>query len=109
MKLPEGITEQMVDTAKAAHGADKLRFIDLPLDDEGSAYKTVLASVPTRTVISQYKRWVEADPKKAEEILVKANLLSHKDEVMADDGLFYAALNGITQLMPIRRGIVKNL
>lgn len=108
-KLPEGITEAMVETAKAKHGNDKVRLIDL-LDEDGSAVsKTVLAVVPSRVVVGQYRRWAETDPKKADEIIVKACLLSHKDEVLADDGLFYGALAGIAELIPVRKAIVKNL
>ncbi len=109
-QLPEGITPQMVAEAKAKHGEDKIRLIDLPRgDDESNGYKTILACVPSRTVIGQYRRWADSDPKKADEILVKACVLSHKDEVLADDGLFFGALTGITELIPVRKGIVKNL
>ena len=106
--LPEGITQGMIDGAKLAHGGDKVRFIDLPVDDDATAYKTVLAIVPSRTVVGQYQRYADSEPKKAQEILVKACLLSHKDEVLGDDGLFYGALSGIADLIPVRKGIVKN-
>jgi hypothetical protein len=106
--LPEGITQAMIDEAKAKHGESKVKFIDLPLDDDSTAFKTVLACVPTRTVIGQYQTYSDKQPKKAEDILVKACLLSHKDEVLADDSLFYGALTGICELIPIRKGIVKN-
>ncbi len=109
-ELPEGISEAMVTEAKSKHGIDKVRLIDLPLDEDGSSgYKTVLACVPSRTVVGQYRRYADTDPKKADEILVKACLLSHKDEVLADDGLFYGALSGIAELIPVRKAIVKNL
>ena len=107
--LPEGITEAMVADAKVKHGEDKVKLIDLPIDEENSAYKTVLACVPSRTVVGQYRRWAETDPRKADDIIVKACLLSHKDEVLADDGLFYGALSGIAELIPVRKAIVKNL
>lgn len=109
MKLPEGITEAMVADAKTKHGNDKVKLIELPIDDDATAYKTVLAVVPSRTVVGQYRRWAETDPKKADEIIVKACLLSHKEEVLADDGLFYGALAGIAELIPVRKAIVKNL
>lgn len=107
--LPEGITEAMVADAKVKHGNDKVKLIEIPMDDESSVIKTVLAVVPSRTVLGQYRRWETTDPKKADEILVKACLLSHKEEVLADDGLFYGALTGIAELIPVRKGIVKNL
>lgn len=108
-ELPEGITPDMVSAAMQKHGNDKIRLIEIPVDDESTGYKTVLACVPSRTVVGQYRRWVDNDPKKADEILVKACLLSHKDEVLADDGLFYGALSGIAELIPVRKANVKNL
>jgi hypothetical protein len=108
VKLPEGITQEMIDEAKAKHGNDKVKFIDLPLDDESTAHKTVLATVPTRSTVGQYRRYADTEPKRADEILVKACLLSHKEEVLADDGLFYGALSGIAELIPVRKGIIKN-
>ncbi len=110
--LPEGITEAMIASAMEHHkiGRDRLRLLELPLsDDPADGCKTVLAKVPERTVIGQFQRFIDSDPKKAQEILVKACLLSHKDEVLADDGLFFAALTGISELIPVRKATVKNL
>lgn len=106
-ELPAGITAEMISEAKRKYGEDKVRLVEL-IDDNTGNSKTVLAVVPTRTVIGQYKRFETNDPKKAEEILVKACLLSHKDEVLADDGLFFGALSGIAELIPVRRSVVKN-
>lgn len=108
--LPENITPAMVADAKTKHGNDKVRLIDLPKgEDESDGFLTVLACVPSRTVVGQYRRWADSDPKKADEILVKACLLSSKEEVLADDGLFYGALSGIAELIPVRKAVVKNL
>lgn len=107
--LPQGITQAMVDEAKRTYGAGNVKLIELPLgDDVDAGYRTVLAMVPTRTIIGQYRRWADTDPKRADEILVKNCLLSSKDEVLADDGLFYGALSAIADLIPVRKGIIKN-
>jgi len=108
-ELPEGITEAMVSAARVKYGADKIRLIEIPIDDDSTGFLTVLAHVPSRTVVGQYRRYSETDPKKADEILVKDGLLSHKEQIMADDGLFYGALSGISELIPVRKAIVKNL
>lgn len=105
--LPEGITAEMIAEGKRKHGDGKVKFIDI-INDENGETKTVLAAVPSRTVVGQYQRYEANDPKKAQEILVKACLLSHKDEILADDGLFYGALSGIAELIPVRRAVVKN-
>ncbi|WP_418894702.1 hypothetical protein [Limibacterium fermenti] len=107
-ELPVGISAEMIADAKAKHGEKNVKFLDLPLNDESTEFKTVLACVPTRTIMGQYRRFADTDPKKADEILVKNCLLSHKDEVLADDGLFYGALTGIADLIPMRKAIVKN-
>ena len=107
--LPVGITQAMIETAINKYGEKGLKLIDLPEDEDGVSYLTVLACVPSRTVVGQYLQWADTNPKKAQEILVKACLLSHKDEVLADDGLFFGALSGIAELIPVRKAIVKNL
>lgn len=107
--LPEGITQEMVDQAKAKHGDGKVKCISLPKDDDGNEFLNVLAVVPSRSVVGQYRRYADSDPKKADEILVKNCILSSKDEVLADDGLFFGAVTGLAELIPVRQGIVKNL
>lgn len=107
--LPEGITQEMVDQAKAKHGEGKVKCISLPKDDDNNEFLNVLAIVPSRSIVGQYRRYADTDPKKADEILVKNCLLSHKDEVLADDGLFFGAVTGLAELIPVRQGIVKNL
>ena len=107
-ELPEGITAEMITEAKAKHGEGKVKYIDI-INDETSETKTVLAAVPSRSVIGFYQRFETSDPKKAQELLVKNCLLSHKEEVLANDALFYGALSGIAELIPVRRAVVKNL
>jgi hypothetical protein len=106
--LPDGITQSMIDEAKEKHGADKVKFVEILKENSDEVEKTVLAVVPSRSIVGQYMRWSDTEPKKAQEIIVKNCLLSHKDEVLADDGLFYGALTGISELIPVRKAIVKN-
>lgn len=103
-----GITAEMIAEAKVKHGEDKVRILSLPLDDANTEYKEVLAVVPKRQVIGMYQRFADSDPNKAQEILVKNCLLSHKEEVLADDGLFFTALALIAKLIPVREGSIKN-
>ena len=107
-KLPEGITAEMIANAKAKYGADKVKLIDLPVDDDATSYITVLAIVPSRTLVGQYMKFETSAPTKAQEILVKNCLLSHKAEVLADDGLFYGAFGSLAELIPVRKGVIKN-
>lgn len=107
-ELPEGITQAMIDDAKAKHGADNVKFVAIFKENSDEVERTVLAVVPSRNIIGQYRRYADTDPKKADEILVKNCLLSHKDEVLADDGLFFGALSGIAELIPVRKAVIKN-
>lgn len=107
-ELPAGITGAMIADAKTKHGEDKVRILSIPVDDDATAYKDVLAIVPTRRIIGMFQRYQDSDPVKAQEILVKNCLLSSKDEIMADDGLFFGALTTLAKLIPVREGIIKN-
>ncbi|QSW90703.1 hypothetical protein J0383_07805 [Flavobacterium endoglycinae] len=105
-QLPEGITQQMIDAAKGK-GLD-VRLAEVPIDDDGNT-RDFLVCVPSRTVLGQFRRYMDTDPKKADDILVKACLLSHKDEVLGDDDLFTAVMATISELIVVRKGIIKNV
>ena len=107
-KLPEGITQSMIDQAKAKYGKDKVKFVEILKENSDEVEKTVLVAVPSRNIVSMFTQHVDSNMKKAQEILVKNCLLSHKDEVLANDGLFLGAVTGIVELIPIRRAVIKN-
>jgi hypothetical protein len=104
--LPDGITQEMIDSAKTKGLIVKIA--EVPVDDDGTV-KSFLVCVPTRPVLGQFRRFMDTDPKKADEILVKNCLLSHKDEVLADDELFASIMATISDLIVIRKGIIKNV
>ena len=104
------VTPEQIQAWKEKHGANKIKQIDLPLDDTGNGpVLSVYARVPDRRILSEWEKWSDKNPDKAKEILVKNCLLSHVDQVCADQDLFFCALGGITELIPVRRAIVKNL
>ncbi|MCV9929519.1 hypothetical protein OIU83_17795 [Flavobacterium sp. LS1R49] len=105
-KLPEGVTREMINAAKVK-GLD-VKLAEVPVDDEGTT-RTFLVCVPSRTVLGQFRRFMDADPKKADEILVKNCLLSHKEEVLADDELFTGVMSTLSELIVIRKGTIKNV
>lgn len=108
IKLPEGVTEETMTAWKEKYGADKVKVAALPKDDDGNDYLDVVVTVPTRKVVGEFEKWLDKDPNKAKEILINSCLLTGKEIVKADDGLFYAAFDAITQLLPIRKAIIKN-
>ena len=97
------VSEEVKTSLKKEYG-DKLKSLILPIDDNGTEELEVLAVVPSRNVVGQYLKDLNQDPKKAQEILVKACLVTNKEEVLADDGLFYASASLIGELIPIRQG-----
>ncbi|MCG8221315.1 hypothetical protein, partial [Tenacibaculum finnmarkense] len=54
--------------------------------------------------VGQTMKFMQSDPKKGQEILVKNCLLTSKEEVVNDDGLFYAVAGLLMDLIPIRQG-----
>lgn len=107
-RLPAGITPELLATLKEKYD-NRLRYADLPKDDNGDEYLTVIVCVPDRVVTSEFEKWIDPNPLKAKELLVNACLLTHKEEVKADDGLFYAAVNAISSLIPLRKAVVRNI
>ncbi len=97
------VSEDIKMRLKKEHGS-KLKSIILPLDDYSIEELEVLALVPSRSTVGQYLRFLQVDPKKAQEILVKNSLLTSKERVMNDDGLFYTVADMISELIPIRKG-----
>ncbi len=97
------VSQSVKDTLKNKYGK-KLKSLLLPLDDFGVNELEVLAIIPTRSVVGQSMKYMNNDPKKGQEILVKNCLLTSKEEVMADDDLFYAAAGLLVELIPIRQG-----
>lgn len=106
--LPEGVTPEQVAAWKNAWG-NKVKLASLPKDDDGNEFLDVVVRVPDRKTMSELEKWIDKNPDKAKEITINACLLSHKDQVKADDGLFAAAFDAISQLIPVRKAIIKNL
>lgn len=107
--LPQGITQKMIADAITKFGESNVKYAELPLDDNRDDFVTVLVRKPSRQVINEYAKWSTANPGKADEILVNSCLLSHKDQVKADDGLFMGAVDAIAQLISIRKATIKNI
>jgi len=107
--LPAGVTEEMVTAWKERYGEDKVKGASLPKDDDGNEFLDVVVRVPDRKIVGEFEKWVDRDPNKAKEILINACLLTSKDEVKANDGLFYGAFDAIANLLPVRKALIKNL
>lgn len=97
------VSAEQKEKLKTLH-KDKLRSLLLPMDDENENFLEVLAIIPDRDVVGKFQKFINTDPQKAQEILVKATLKTSKEEVFADDSLFYAAFALIVELIPVRQG-----
>lgn len=97
------VNQEVKDSLKKEHG-DKLRSLILPIDDDANEEIEVLAVVPSRSVTGHFLKFLQSDPKKGQEILVKNCIVTDKELILADDGLFYAAASLLTELIPVRQG-----
>lgn len=109
VKLPDGVTPEMIAAWKERYGVDKVKLALLPKDDDASDHLPVIVRVPDRKTQAEFEKWIDKSPDKAKDIMINACLLTCKDEVKADDGLYFGAFDAIAKLMPIRTAIVKNL
>lgn len=109
IELPSGVTPEMVTKWKEHFGVEKVKLAALPKDEDGNDFLTVVVRVPDRKTVSEFEKWIDKNPDKAKEIMVNSCVLSNKDEVKADDGLFFGAFDAVVKLMPVRTAIIKNL
>ena len=100
------ITDAMKADAKAKYG-DKVKLRGIPLDENETRFLDVLVIPPSRKVVGEFEKWADRDPNKAKEIVVKACLLTWKDQVMADDDIFNCCFSAISDLISIRKAVVK--
>lgn len=95
------------ETIEKAGGEDKLRRLELPLDDLGQNNLEVVACLPSRVVMGNYQKFINVNPAKAQEILIKGCILTDLETVLADDALFFTAVSQLAELIPIREGRIK--
>jgi hypothetical protein len=95
------------DQIKAAGGAEMLRRVELPLDDNGNDFVEVIVCIPDRRTMGQYLKYQNVNPAKAQDILVKNCLLTDKDLVLGDDALFFTVVTALAELIPIRENKIK--
>lgn len=74
----------------------------LTLKDENEQEVEVIVSVPDRTTIGEYLKFANTNPLKSQEILINNCLVSeNKEQVKADDKLFFSCVAGIAEIIPI--------
>lgn len=101
------LTAEQRQAFVATYGEKRLRRLEVPVTETGSEYIEVIAVVPDRATLSQYMKYSEVNPKKAQEILVKNCVKTNLEQVMEDDALFMTTVSLLAELIPIRDGRVK--
>ncbi len=89
------------------HGKDKLRQLEIPKDESHSKFLDVVAIIPSRTVIGQYMKWSDANPKKASEILIRGCIMTNRAVIEDDDFMFNTTVALVAELIPIGEGRIK--
>jgi hypothetical protein len=107
-KLPDGITQEMIDGWKSEHGANRVKLAHL-VDKDGQPLKKIVVKVPDRVTLGEQEKYSFSAPQRAREILVKGCVLSHKDEVLADDQMYYSAYAALVELSPLAKATVEDL
>lgn len=95
------------ETIEKVGGEENLRRLELPTDDTGVDTLEVIVRVPNRKTLGQYLKFVQSNPAKAQEILVKNCVLTNLEAILDDDGLFLTACSQLAELIPIREGVIK--
>lgn len=103
------VPKEVIDELNQRKDAkEKLKRVFLPLDDNNDEIQEVIVEVPNRRVLSQYMKWIDNNPSKAQDILINECLLTSKEAVKADDALYNTCVAEIAGLIPIRQGRTKN-
>jgi hypothetical protein len=110
LTLPTGITQEMINAAQAKYGEGKVATAQLPKDDNGTSFINTIVHQPSREALGQYFNLIDKNMAKANEVLVKACIDDKEviSQVFADAGLFLAAVDACSAMIPVRKSIVKN-
>jgi len=101
------LDEKQKEAIKKNYPKAKLAILEIPVDDKENEFIEVAAQVPSRQVLSQYMKWIDQNPKKAQEILVRGCVLTDREIIEADDFMFNTTVSLLSELIPIGNGRIK--
>ncbi len=101
MKLPEGVTKEHVEAWKKEHGTVRMCKLE-------NGFKAIIHS-PSRGVANQYEKFMDSDPNKARDILIKNCVLHGQSEVMTKDEYYYSCAFAIAEMIPLTKGETEDL
>lgn len=99
------VEQSVIDSLKKDHQG--LCIAELPVDDNNTDQLQIVIKKPTRQTMSMFEKYIDKDPGKAKDILVQNCVMTDKDKVMSDDGLYFAAVDAICELFPKRKAVVR--
>ena len=109
VRLPDGVSLEMVKAWKERYGHTKIKLATLNAPDGEFEPFDVVMRVPDRIAMGEFEKYLDKNPNKAKEIILKACLLTKKDEVLANDDMFLAAFNALAEILPVAKSEIKNL
>jgi hypothetical protein len=89
------------------YGKENLRLLEIPTNESEDEFVQVAALIPTRQVLSQYMKWSDQNPKKAQEILVRGCIVTDKEMIESDYFMFLTTVSLLAELIPIGQGRIK--
>ena len=88
------------ETIDRVGGKENLRRLTIR-DDDKKITLEVISCIPDRTVLGEYLKYASNNPKKAQDILVNACLLTDVDQVLGSDALYNSCVSGIAETIPM--------
>lgn len=102
-KLPDGITEDMVNKAIATYGIRNVQLAKIATSDDEADDMLVLMNRPGRKAVSDYERFSDSNPLKAKRKLIAGTLLSHKEITEKNDWAFFGVFSAAVQLLKVEK------
>ncbi len=90
------------------YGEKRVKEIEIRSEDGSNVIDGVLILVPDRAAYSGYLTFIDKSVERANNNLLNACLLTHKDEIKKDDELFMATVSAIASLIKIGTFSLKN-
>lgn len=107
--LPGGVTQETLKAWKERYGKNKIKLATLSSDDGSFDDFDVIIRVPDRNTMGEFEKWLDKNPNRAKEILIKACLLTDKEKVLANDDMFMSCFNALAEVLPVQKATIKNL
>lgn len=93
----DGVTDAAMKAWRERYGEDKVEIVTLK-NEHGTKELIVVIRKPDRITKGKFETYMDKNMGKARDILITNCLLSHKEEVLADDDLYEAATEAISSL-----------